>query len=389
MTDDIQYLPVNWIDGMKISRKHFEETGLYNESLAKNSAEQTLTDYNFGILPGKKSLDLILTCDLNQQINVDLVQCQGITRNGSRISISAEERMTLRKNFRDIAAQYQLQTTQAQSLLILITVDPFTRIPAGAPLMNENPPRHPFTRPLYKLDIVPEETLNPSLLLSSLLIGKVIYANGELRVQSDFIPTCSTLLSHPLAAAWADKFRQLLENWEQYAVRIIQKINARTSAQQTTALAGNIQKMSEKMLEQIIRQKIRLQWIDSKSAPMYFCVSLLENLQYFQTLQICYAEKDREEMLNYFAEWTDTQPGNLEKQLLRTLQLVYNHYDVAAIFQEIHQSYLACEQLFLKLSQLDFIGKKKGQHIFVIEQEVKPVNPPINPKPNGRWSPLT
>ena len=389
MTDDIQYLPVNWIDGMKISRKHFEETGLYTESVAKNSAEQTLTDYNFGILPGKKSLDLILTCDLNQQINVDLVQCQGITRNGSRISISAEERMTLRKNFRDIAAQYQLQTTQAQSLLILITVDPFTRIPAGAPLMNENPPRHPFTRPLYKLDIVPEETLNPSLLLSSLLIGKVIYANGELRVQSDFIPPCSTLQSHPLAAAWADKFRQLLENWEQYAVRIIQKINARTSAQQTTALAGNIQKMSEKMLEQIIRQKIRLQWIDSKSAPMYFCVSLLENLQYFQTLQICYAEKDREEMLNYFAEWTDTQPGNLEKQLLRTLQLVYNHYDVAAIFQEIHQSYLACEQLFLKLSQLDFIGKKKGQHIFVIEQEVKPVNPPINPKPNGRWSPLT
>ena len=389
MTNDIQYLPVNWIDGMKISRKHFEETGLYTESLAKNSAEQTLTDYNFGILPGKKSLDLILTCDLNQQINVDLVQCQGITRNGSRISISAEERMTLRKNFRDIAAQYQLQTIQAQSLLILITVDPFTRIPAGAPLMNENPPRHPFTRPLYKLDIVPEETLNPSLLLSSLLIGKVIYANGELRVQSDFIPPYSTLLSHPLAAAWADKFRQLLENWEQYAVRIIQKINARTSAQQTTALAGNIQKMSEKMLEQIIRQKIRLQWIDSKSAPMYFCVSLLENLQYFQTLQICYAEKDREEMLNYFAEWTDTQPGNLEKQLLRTLQLVYNHYDVAAIFQEIHQSYIACEQLFLKLSQLDFIGKKKGQHIFVIEQEVKPVNPPINPKPNGRWSPLT
>ena len=389
MNDEIQYLPVNWIDGMKISRRHFEETGLYTESLAQHTAALSLTDYNFGILPAKKSLDLLVSCDLNLLINIELLQCQAITRNGGRISIGQDEGISLRKNYRDIAAQYQLQTSQAQSLLILLTVDPYSRIPAGEPLMNENPPRHPFTRPRYKLDIVPAETINIVLVPSSLLIGKIVYANGELRVQTDFIPPCTAVQSHPLAEAWVEKFRQLLENWEQYAMRIIQKINARTSAQQTSALAVNIQKMSEKMLEQIVRQKIRLQWIEQKSAPIFLCVSLLENLQYLQTIQLCYAEKDREEMLNYFAEWTDTQPGNLEKQILQSLQLVYNHQDMASIMHEIHQSYLACVQLFLKLSQLDFIGKKKGQHIFVIEQEVKPVNPPVNPKPNGRWSPLT
>lgn len=97
-------------------------------------------------------------------------------------------------------------------------------------------------------------------------------------------------------------------------------------------------------------------------------------------------------MLNYFAEWTDSQTGTLENQTLRVLQLSYNHYDTGLLLNEIYQSYLAYLQIFQKLAQLEFIGKKKGQNIFVIEQEVKDTKPvsqtPVQ-KPNSRWSPLT
>jgi len=58
---------------------------------------------------------------------------------------------------------------------------------------------------------------------------------------------------------------------------------------------------------------------------------------------------------------------------------------------EIYRSYQAYVQIFQKLAQLEFIGKKKGQGIFVIEQEVKEnKTAPVPPtKPNSRWSPLT
>jgi hypothetical protein len=122
------------------------------------------------------------------------------------------------------------------------------------------------------------------------------------------------------------------------------------------------------------------------------CIALLENIQYIYTLLQCYPEKDREEMLNYFAEWTETPAGTLENQTLRVLQLNYNHYDTGSLFNEIYRSCMAYIQIFQKLAQLEFIGKKKGQGIFVIEQEVKETKTaaqtPVQ-KPNSRWSPLT
>jgi sulfur relay (sulfurtransferase) DsrC/TusE family protein len=173
---------------------------------------------------------------------------------------------------------------------------------------------------------------------------------------------------------------------------VVQKINSKTQTQQPNVMANNIQKISEKMLEQLVRQKTGYQWTLEKSAPIYLCISLLENIQYVHTVLQCYAEKDREEMLNYFAEWTDTQAGMLENQTLHCLQLSYNHYDISSGLNEIYRSYQTYLQIFQKLAQLEFIGKKKGQGIFVIEQEVretKPVTQTPTQKPNNRWSPLT
>ena len=389
MPVEMNYLPVNWIDGMKISRKHFEETGWYTEALAKDISTLNLTDFNFGIQPSDNPLDLLISCDFSHQISIELKACKAITPDGSRIRIRAAESLSLRTNFKDVAVRYNLRSDQPQQLLVLLSINPFQRLPTGEPLLNENPPRHPYTSPAYSLDLLPAEVLNPSQLSASIVIGKIIWQNGELQVPPDYIPACTSMKSLPRLTDWFDRFREALENWEQYCIKIIQKINAKAQAQPSNALANNILKISEKMFEQLVKQKIHFQWIESKSPPAACCLSLLENLQYVHALQQCYPEKDREEMINYFAEWTDTAPGALEKQTLKVLQLTYQHADAGAALNEIYLSYQSYLRIFLKLSQLDFIGKKKGQHIFVIEQEVKPVNSQPAPKTNNRWSPLT
>jgi hypothetical protein len=392
MPGELNHFPVNWVDGMKISRKHFEETGLYVEEQIKQANSIHLTDINFGILPGNKSLDLEVFCDVNQQITIELKSCNAVTPTGSRIFISPGDTVKHSVNFKEIATTFNLQASQPQNIYIILSINIFRRIPAGEPNMEENPPRHPYTIPELRLNLLPAESVNTNKLADSLVIGKINYQNGELIVQKDFIPACTAMNSVPSLTEWYNKFRQVLDGWEQSCIRIIQKINSKTQLQQPNALASSIQKLSEKMLEQLVEQKIHYQWILSKSAPIHFCAALLNNIQYLYTIQQCYPEKDREEMLNYFAEWTDSQTGALDNQTLRVLQLSYNHSDTASLMNEIYQGYLAYLQIFQKLAQLEFIGKKKGQNIFVIEQEVKdnkPASQTPGQKPNSRWSPLT
>jgi len=371
-------LPVNWIDGMKISKAHFLQTENYLHDQLREGAVQQLTDFNFGMLPAERSLELAVFCDLNQQVSVELNSCKAVTPNGSRIQVGMQDAVRLQVNFKDIANKYALQTAVSQNLYVAVTVNPFQRIPCGEPPAHESPPRHPYTRPDVRLDLLPAAHINSDQLGSSLIIGKITYQNGELLFIKEFIPSCAVVSSLPSLLGWYVKFRQLLENWEQSCVRIIQKINSRLQAQQPNALSENIFKLSEKTLEHLIRQKTVFQWVMHKSPPIQMCAALVGNIQYVHTVLKCFAEKDREEMVNYFSEWTDVQAGTFENQALRALQLQYNHYDIAQVLGEIEQVYDTFIQLFFKLSQLEFIGKRKGQNVFVIEQEV----------PNSRWSPL-
>jgi hypothetical protein len=391
MPGDNKYLPVNWIDGMKISRKHFEQTGLYTEDRIRDVTALHLTDYNFGILPVERSLDIAVFIDSAQLISIELKSCNGFTPSGNRVETGSGDIQRLSINFKEISARYNLQLSQSQQLFILLTINPFERIPAGIPIMEENPARHPFTKPAITLNLLPGEQLNTAQLSDSLIIGRIIYQNGELQVSTDFIPPCASVSSLPVLTDWFSKFRQSLDNWELSCLKLVQKINSKTPSQQPNMLANNIQKVSDKMLEQLVKQKIGYQWILGQSAPIHLCVLLLENIQFVHTLLQCFAEKDREEMLNYFAEWTETAAGSLENQTLHVLQLKYNHYDAGGLLDEIYRCYLAYVLTFQKLAQLEFIGKKKGQGIFVIEQEVKETKAAAQTagqKPN-RWSPLT
>ncbi|MBS1948755.1 MAG: hypothetical protein JST47_13410 [Bacteroidetes bacterium] len=391
MLGDLNYLPVNWVDGMKISRLHFDQSGQYLHEQLRDVAARNLTPYNFGILPAEHAFEINVFCDFSQQINIELNTCKAITPNGCRIQLLPAEPVKLNTNFKEIAKKFNLQTSQSQSLLIIVTVNLFERVPVGEPLMNENPPRHPFTKADLKLDLIPAEQVNQSQLQASLVIGKIVYQNGELLHHKEYIPASCSIASLPALEEWHRLFRQQLESWEQYCTRIIQKINSKTQSQQQTTLSISILKLSENMLKQLASQKLYNQWIIGQAAPVNMFVFLLSNIQFINTLLVCYPEKEREEMLNYFAEWTDVQAGSIDLATAKSLQLQYNHFDIQQVFSEINQIHQLYIQIFQKLSMLDFIGKKKGQNIFVIEQEVKetkPQNPPQE-KPNSRWSPLS
>ena len=160
MLSNWEHLPVNWIDGMKISRKNFIETDSFLQEQLQDVRNQQLTPLNYGILPAENSLDLSVVSDANQNITVELRSCKAVTSAGSRIEVSKSDGIQLKINFKDIIARLGLKNVSTLQLFILIGIDPFKRIPAGQPLVDENPPRIPFTQPYMILDIAPAEAVN-------------------------------------------------------------------------------------------------------------------------------------------------------------------------------------------------------------------------------------
>lgn len=391
MIGDLNFLPVNWIDGMKISRLHFDQNGQYLEEQLRDISARRLKIYDFGLLPAKNSFEINVTLSANQQINIELNACKAVTPNGCRIQLLPGNPLTLNTTFKEVMQKFNLQASELQMLYIVLTVNIFERIPIGEPLENENPPRHPFTQPHISLNLMPAEQINTGHLGSGLVLGKITNQNGELIYHKDYIPPCTSIASLPALDQWYRHFKQQFDNWEQYCIKIIQKINSKAQQQQPTVLSTAILELSKNMLKYLSAQKLYNQWVISQEAPVHLFVFLLNPIQYLYTLLVCYTEREREELLNYFAEWAEMQAGSIEKSFIQSLQLQYNHYDLQQVFTEADQVSKLYILIFQKLSMLEFIGKKKGQNIFVIEQELneaKPQNPPQE-KSNTRWSPLS
>lgn len=392
MITDISCFPVNWIDGMKISRQTFEVQDKFIYDQLRDITAMQLTEYNFGILPAKNSLDLNVSCNAsNYQIEIELNSCKAITPNGCRIQILKEDAgSNVQKyivNFKEIASLYNLQLSQIQNLYIIVTVKVLERIPFGQPDAEEEPPRHPYTKPAIKVNLLPADRINTKQLSNELIIGKIMWQNGELAYQTNFIPPCTCVNTVEGLIQWYIKFRETLNTWEDCYIKIIRKINfaKSQSSQKANLLALNIQTLCEKMLDEFSRSRLNYQWIIKVKEPVEMFCFLIKNIQYLQTVLQCLPEKDKEDMLGYFTEWMDIQPGMIDAQLDAVLKLQYNHYDINDVLQQIKIAYDLFVNIFKKQTELEYIGKRRGQTLFVHEEEVKSSKNQVS---NERWNPL-
>src|SRR5688572_4601106 len=92
----VKHLPVNWIDGMKVSKDNFIDTDNHYHDTLRDSASLFLTNTNFGLLPSPRgsraTFDLSFIQKAASSITVELNYCSAITPGGCRIFIQAEDK---------------------------------------------------------------------------------------------------------------------------------------------------------------------------------------------------------------------------------------------------------------------------------------------------------
>lgn len=365
---------VNWVDGMKISKNHLIQTEDYFIDVVRDANNIGLTNYNFGILPPYKgeqlSSDFEITERISNHVEIELRKCNAITAGGCRININPidqTEYLHLDYPFESDIASSDKKNEQLFWDIILV-VRPFDRTPIGEPDPEETPPRHPDAGKSYSLFVKPAGQIKSDESgMHHLIIGRVTKTGDRFEVDKSYIPPCTSMNSHPDLKKYYERFGKYLNEIEISSQKIIQKIHERENI---SDIAKNINLVCEHMLNYISTIYFNYRNKGRHYNPIE-TINTFSSLAHVTYVSINYIhKKKREEMLQYFYEWSDVTPGNFTEILTNMLETIYDHHNIRLVMEQTEEFLAMFSALWIKLSTLEYIGQHK-ENIVVAEKTQK------------------
>ena len=380
---DNSYLPVNWMDGMKINKTHF----LAQDRAVLFQLAQTmsglLNDLNYGLLPpltNDNGIKLFLSTDNQQKVQARLQSCRAITAGGYYIEFTSDTALK-GNNLQSgvISEQIAIKDLKekAASYFVVLTIDPFKRVPSGEADPAEIPPRIPFSTPLYSLDLIASSEVTKNRLGAfQLPLGKIIIDDQKALLDESYIPPCSTVSSHPDLLEIHASLEQFFSKMESYALIIIQKIQQKKQANEMAVI---VQKLCEQVLFFTGTEVAELKSMGLVQAPVYIVSKLCSLARVFKNTLDCYLGSGKEELVNYLIEWCSFTKGELESAILSASNHQYDHLDINSSVEKVSVFTIIISNLFHQLARLEYIGKRKEAGIFVKEEVISPT-PSSDPK---------
>lgn len=380
---DNTYKLVNWQESMRVDHTHLQQTENYFIERLGDNLSTRLTGYNFGLLPSADRRSSSSEFDISERITgkveIRLRSCNALTAGGYRVSYNPDhsEYLLYTHSFTEDAEQDNFSSNYWD---VILSVDPFGRIPSGTPNEEENPPRHPDVTERYQLSIVPHGQTNyEQLRMYHLVIGRIRQYGGRYEVDADYIPPCTCMTSHPDLLRYYEEFGIFLNDIERSSKIIISKIRNRA---QNSPLAFHIGNVCEDLMRYISSIYFFYRNTGRDALP-------IDIVNYFSTLaHTCYvsltfmSKSDKEELLKYFYEWSDVTPGSFEEILSETLSVIYDHNNIRSSMLQVESFLRLVSELWVKLSTLEYIGQHKENIVVserIYQQEIKKAN-------SGGWT---
>lgn len=368
----LKYHPVNWIDGMRINKDHFiaSENALLER--IQWGAGSSINNFNYGILPpfddGETSLKITTEVDARNILHARLNSCKAITRGGILIDILHVSGDHSEYNLPIIETTMDMQKPEFDSYFLVLTVDPFNRVPSGEADPDENPPRNPFVSPEYKLNLIPTVNISTSKLGQHfLVIGIINIVENKAQLTEGYIPPCSNVRSHPALIDLHDQITNFLVNLEKGDLEIIRKIHTK---RQKSTLSGSVLDFNEKLLVFLSKQIPEHKWILINMPPVFMLESLAHLARLIMNITESYSHEDKEEMINYFSDWCNLRQGEFEEMLMKTMNIKYIHENIQETIKPTLNFMKVISFLYETLRNLEYIGKPKELGVY-IKEEVK------------------
>jgi hypothetical protein len=372
MPAPLKYSNVNWINGMKIKKDHFIQQDNAFEDKIKDTASCFLNSFNYGLLPiwGSKGTSFKVDFKISNQkfLNIAASQLRALTQGGARIEILESDKPV--QFSVDMTSEIEASKKEDNRVfLIMLSVDLFSKEPFGELETDEDPPRYPFTKPAFKVNLIQENQVSrEGMLPFAMFIGKIFIGPDRMELFEEYVPACTTSKSHHQLISFHSSVEKFYNQLELNLLSIIRKI--REKAQDST-LAMSVLSLAQNILNFISTNNLKIRWQLIDQPP----VCLFENIASFariirNTID-CNAAVQKEELLNYFTTWSELKQGDFEKLLIYCINFEYDHNEILNSIDQFSEFIKIMTSLFAKLESLAYIGKKKETSIFVKEQTSK------------------
>jgi hypothetical protein len=369
------FLPVNWIDGMKINKNHFISTDNNVSMQISRVYSSFLNPYNYGLAlrseTNSEPVKINIAIDSQGYVTVKILNCTAITRGGYRIEIN--ESNYLNNEFSVGIPQFTINKENAvgKEYFICLAVNFFERVPFGIPEPNETPPRLPHVLPGYHLSVHGIEEKNTILTSNSLIIGKLIFIDGKPEIDENFIPACQTIYSHPKLIEYHAKLIKILGQIE---IDVVDIIHAIKNKKQETNIAETSGEVADAVLAFLGTHMVEFKNMARYYPPVFIFEKVAALARTINNAIKKQSTAEKEVLFNYIQDWNSISQAELEKLLTDATELSYNHDDINMSVQKFETFLNVISKIFNTLSNLDFIGKKKDRQIFVKEHKEKPGN---------------
>ena len=364
----LKKLLVNWVDGMKISKEHLSNTEDYFIDTVRDSVNIRLNSYNYGILPPYKgetgSSDFEIMERMTDHVEIELRRCNAITAGGCRIDINPSDS----SGYLKLDHVFEESDNPQENVWdVILIVHPFGRVPVGVPDQDETPPRHPYANRKYILSVTSKGQINAEELgMHNLIIGRIIKSGNRYEVDRSYIPPCTSMLSHPDLKEYYERFGKYLNNIEVSSHKIIQKILERDKS---LSVAVNTQFLCEHILDYVVTVFFKYKNMGRNFTP-------IETAELFAAFaHRCFValnfipKTKRDEMLQYYYEWSDVTPGNFVDLLTNMLESTYDHNNIRAIMEQMDKFLDVFSTLWVKLSSLEYIGFRRDNVVVAIQEK--------------------
>ncbi|WP_375446675.1 hypothetical protein [uncultured Fibrella sp.] len=398
MLPKLEHYPVNWVDGMKIARKHFTDFEHFVSDHLRDSSAVNLTNYNYGLLPSDApAFGIQVITDRSQNVRVQLSNCRAVTGAGCRIEL-VNQPLELATSLQAILDKYNMPMADELQFLIVLSVDLYTRQPEGVPANNEPFPRPPFTIPTYTLNILPSQQqgadrpaaspLNgqngqatptpayPSASFESyhIVVGQLLAKYGILSNDESFIPSCAAISAHTGLLAWTEKMNKTLSEVQRDAYQIVAKVVRKRRTEQAYRagpLAEQIRILAESVAGSLDDALNHLQFGGREQSPMEYIRYVTRATRLLKTTLDCLCEEDknspslgRELVLPYFQSWTNIEPATVETAINEVITRQYRHGQLQQHLPILDRCWEAIRVIFRRMTELEYIGQENTDYDF-------------------------
>ena len=361
----LTYHPINWADGMKLTREHLSGNDQAQRDALRDMAGIFLNDFNYGLLPASAGIgsSVQLSFDGSELI---LSACRAITPGGVRIELHSGFMQPIRLGITSL--QSEMTSGRHKAFFVLAVANPFERVPVGNPNPDEVPLRMPFTAPECRLAVATAEQLqqNPAGLYH-VPVGKLTIENGIITLSSVYIPPCVCLGSHPHLIEFYRRNGGRMGEVVNHAMAIVNKVKTNHRPGQVNQLSVDIGEIAEKIVTFIGDTLDSYRLIVNQMPPIYAVEYFVRFSRVMLTTLRCMPEQQKEAVYNYFKNWCGISPVQMEAHISEVMEIEYQHADIATSLESVNKYMDFLAGLFSKLSQLNYVEREKDE--FFIPRE--------------------